>query len=80
MVIALALAATADPRAIDVLLTGLDDETPQVKTYCVTALGMMTGEAYGQDKERWSAWWSEQRGSFQPRILEHTATAPLPVE
>jgi HEAT repeat protein len=54
-----ALGKIGDDSAIDMLIKALSDENGSVRWYAGQALETITGEAFGDDAEKWAEW---QRG------------------
>ena len=54
-----------DTRAIEPLIKALLDDDDEVRSSASTALLAITTLAYGNDYERWSAWWEENQYNFE---------------
>ena len=63
---ALALAATGETDAVDILIEGLTAQEAEVRRHCSTALALMTGEEHGISRAAWLTWWASHRDGFVP--------------
>ena len=52
-------------QAVDLLLAGLDSDRPEVRQVASENLRRMTGQAFGDDRDRWQAWWGEHRNGYE---------------
>ncbi|MHB9132355.1 MAG: HEAT repeat domain-containing protein [Armatimonadota bacterium] len=61
---ATALGALNDPRAVPVLIRAVNDEDVGVRAAAVAALKTITNQDFGQDHQRWVAWWLKEAKSL----------------
>lgn len=54
-----------DRAAVDILLTALNSDKPEVKEKALYNLKRLTGQDLGSDPEPWKAWWKGARASFE---------------
>ncbi|MFH0944067.1 MAG: hypothetical protein V2A76_02615 [Planctomycetota bacterium] len=52
-------------EAIDILLKGLDSDSPQVRRSSLEHLNRLTRQDFGDDGAAWRAWWVEHRSTFR---------------
>jgi HEAT repeat protein len=57
-----ALGELGDIYACPALIENLDHSKEAVRFYCLESLRKLTGEDYGDDKEKWIEWWKEYSG------------------
>ena len=59
---ALALIPAGDERAVAPLIAALQDDQEFVKVTAGIALKRITGQDFGQDYEKWKAWYEQSKG------------------
>ena len=50
------LGYSKDPGSVDLLISALGDTDPGVRTAAAASLAEITGQAFGEDAARWTAW------------------------
>jgi hypothetical protein len=53
------LAKMAKPETVPALITLLDHHNTNIRTYAKVALTEISGEFFGDDKEKWQNWWQQ---------------------
>ncbi|MHC4556229.1 MAG: hypothetical protein ACYS80_02870 [Planctomycetota bacterium] len=53
------LAKMAKPETMPALITLLDHHNANIRTYAKVALAEISGEFFGDDKEKWQNWWQQ---------------------
>jgi HEAT repeat protein len=48
-------------KAVDPLLTWMEDEDQNIRMAAVRALRQITGQSFGMDRDKWVAWWQNAR-------------------
>lgn len=56
-----ALGRIGDPRAIEPLIATIKDEESSVRLIAVQVLGVITGQDFGEDQDKWRKWWDENK-------------------
>lgn len=69
------LGRLGDLEAVPYLIASLEDADPALRTLAVSALFKLTGRAWGEDRLRWEAWWSEQGAALSLRRAEEARQA-----
>jgi hypothetical protein len=59
-----ALKEIGDKRAVGALIETIDDKELLVRIRVESALESITGQAFGEDIEKWQKWWEENGGTF----------------
>ena len=59
--VAKSLGKIGDQRAIQALIRSVEDENETVRWYAVQALHEITGELFGENKEQWQVWYSQNK-------------------
>ncbi|MHC4648316.1 MAG: HEAT repeat domain-containing protein [Planctomycetota bacterium] len=57
------LAKIADRDTVPVLITLIDHYNQNVRTYAKVALAEITGQFFGDSKDRWHKWWQENKNN-----------------
>ncbi|WP_417730220.1 HEAT repeat domain-containing protein [Rosistilla oblonga] len=64
-----AIANVKDPVAVEALLVALQDRDARVRAAAAAGLEKLTQQNFGDDTEKWTAWWQEAHvsfGTFEP--------------
>jgi HEAT repeat protein len=58
-----ALGETRDPKAVEPLIAVLNDKEDTFREAAAKSLTKITGEDFGQDRDKWQKWWAQHKGS-----------------
>jgi HEAT repeat protein len=61
---AYALGSYFSPEVVSALIATLADVAPRVREAAAESLASLTGMNYGNDRDKWQAWWREQRAQM----------------
>jgi len=64
-----ALGKIQDPRSVEPLIQKLNDIDADVQRKAEMVLMKMTGNDFGQDAERWSRWWAENKSQYEDPLV-----------
>jgi HEAT repeat protein len=62
-----ALGEIKNPKAVEPLIAVLTDEEETVREFAAKALANITGEDFGQDRDKWLKWWEKNKENIHKR-------------